>query len=231
MIPENRPRPRRSPLRDNGLSIALLSCFLLLWGLQAVAGHRVWLDELRAHGDPVERSLGAYLSSPHFWQATSENWESEFLQMAVYVVFTIFLFQRGSSESKDPDEREAKVDRKPDPARPGAPAVLRRGGLGARLYSHSLTLAFLVLFLGAFVTHGVSGALEHDEEQRLHRTEPSHRERPYVFSSKFWFESLQNWQSEFLAVLSMVILSIHLRQRGSPESKPVDAAHDQTGAE
>jgi hypothetical protein len=156
-----------------------------------------------------------------------ENWESEFLQMAVYVLLTVFLYQKGSSESKDPDEK-AEVDREPDPRRPGAPWPVRRGGMILSLYRNSLGIALSALFLLSFVLHAVGGAGEFNEERAQHGSEPLTVVQ-YLGTSRFWFESLQNWQSEFLSIGVMVVLSIFLRQQGSPESKPVDAAHGETG--
>ena len=170
-----------------------------------------------------------YLRSGEFLSATMENWESEFLQMAVYVAFTIFLFQRGSSESKGLDGPE-KVDRKPSASRPHAPWPVRRGGLALAVYQHSLTLAFVVLFLGSFALHAV-GSLRATHEKQIERSEPPIAAGEYWTGPRFWFEAFQNWQSEFLAIGSMVVLSIFLRQRGSPESKPVDAPHHATGGE
>jgi hypothetical protein len=228
MTPKKKPRAgsplgaaRRSVVRDNGLSLVLAACFLAFWAAQAEAGHRVENRD-RAEKGEAAVSFGAYVASPHFWQATSENWESEFLQMGVYVLFTVFLFQRGSAESKDPDKPAESVDREPDPQDPRAPAMVRRGGFSLKLYSSSLTLAFVALFLVAWLVHALSGARLFQQEHGAPLTE-------YLRSSQFWFESFQNWQSEFLAVLSMVVLSIFLRQKGSPESKPVDAPHSKTG--
>jgi hypothetical protein len=169
-----------------------------------------------------------YLASPHFLEAVFENWESEFLQMAAYVILTIFLFQRGSSESKDPDHREA-VDEDPRTSTsPDVPAVVRRGGWRLALYEHSLSIALVLLFAVSFVGHAWAG-LAHYNEDRLAHGDAAVGLAAYVGSARFWFESLQNWQSEFLAVLSIVVLSIFLRQRGSPESKPVAAPHFETG--
>ena len=159
-----------------------------------------------------------------------ENWESEFLQMGAYVLFTVFLFQRGSSESKSPDEEEA-VDRDPrlESDKRQAPWPVRRGGWVLRLYEHSLGIAFAFLFLMSFTLHAVGGAEAYNEERSLHGAAPIGT-LDYVVSSRFWFESFQNWQSEFLAIWSMVVLSIFLRQRGSPESKRVAAPHSETGS-
>jgi hypothetical protein len=169
-----------------------------------------------------------YLKSPAFLEATAENWESEFFQMAFYVVLTVFLYQKGSSESKDPEKKE-EVDREPDPQRKGAPWPVRKGGLVLHVYKNSLALALFGLFLVSFAMHAVGGAGEYNEDQRAHGKTGDMTALAYLGTSRFWFESLQNWQSEFLAVLAIVVLSIWLRQAGSPESKPVDAAHGETG--
>ena len=218
-------------LRDNGLSIVLGLLFLVFtWG-QAVAGHRTHNDEQREHGQP-EIEFVSYLRTPHFVEALTENWESEFLQGFFYVVLTAFLFQRGSSESKDPDEEEA-VDEDPAKARnrADAPGPVKRGGLALTLYKHSLSLAFLLLFLVSLVGHAASGARDYNEEQLAHGSGHQSTTLDYMSQSRFWFESFQNWQSEFLALFAMVVLSIFLRQYGSPESKPVAAPHSKTGTE
>ena len=216
--------------RDNGLSIVLLALFIASLVGQTLAGHRHYNDEQRDHGQqPV--SYGEYLSSPEFLEVTMENWESEFLQMGAYVFLTAFLFQRGSAESKDPDRKQEPVDRKPDPRREGAPGPVRRGGVALALYGNSLGLTFALLFLVSLLLHAVGGAGEYNDEQRTHG-QPGHVSvLQYLGTSRFWFESLQNWQSEFLAIAAMVIFTIFLRQHGSPESKPVDAPHSQTGTE
>ena len=219
-----------SLLRDNGLSLTLIALFLAFWVGQALAGQRHYNEEQQEHGQRAV-SLSEYLKSSDFLEATTENWESEFLQMGAYVLLTCFLFQRGSSESKKPDEAEA-VDRDPRQAqaKPDAPWPVRRGGWVLRVYSHSLSLAFVLLFLASFLLHAMAGTHARNEEALLHGDhEISMLE--YMHDAQFWFESFQNWQSEFLAIAAMVILSIFLRQRGSPESKPVDAPHSQTGSE
>jgi hypothetical protein len=213
--------------RNNGLSLVLFAMFALTLAGQSLVGHRHENEEREEHGKPAQ-SYGEYVASPAFLEATMENWESEFLQMAVYVLLTVFLFQKGSSESKDPEER-AEVDHLPDPKRKGAPWPVRKGGVVLSLYKNSLGLALALLFLVSFVLHAVGGAGEYNEEQASHGGTPV-SVLGYLGTSRFWFESLQNWQSEFLAILSMVVLSIFLRQHGSPESKPVDAANDETGS-
>jgi hypothetical protein len=217
-------------LRDNGLSITLLSLFLLFWVGQSLTGLHQYNEEQAEHGAPTV-TLGAYLRTGHFIEATAENWESEFLQMAAYVLFTVFLYQRGSSESKKIGESEA-VDRDPRRSRnkADAPWPVRRGGWILRLYSCSLSLALFLLFAASFALHAWGGAHEYNENQLAHGGAPV-SVLQYLATAQFWFESFQNWQSEFLAIAAMVLLSVFLRQRGSPESKPVDAPHEQTGSE
>lgn len=216
--------------RRNGLSIVFGALFLLLLAGQVLTGERQFNEERELHGEPP-LPLSVYLGSGHFLEATAENWESEFLQMAAYVFLTVWLFQRGSAESKSPDEPE-EVDRDPrlaDGKRlADAPWPVKRGGWVLRVYEHSLSLAFLLLFLLAFAAHAWGGLRLHNDEALAHGQAPQTLAH-YLASSQFWFESLQNWQSEFLAILGMVVLSIFLRERGSPESKPVDAPHARTG--
>ena len=213
--------------KRNGLSVTLFVLFLVALVGQSMSGHRQYNEEQSSHGQPPA-SYGTYIFTPDFLEATAENWESEFLQMAMYVILTVFLFQKGSSESKDPDKKE-EVDRAPDPRRRDAPGPVQRGGFALALYKNSLSLALLVLFLVSFVLHAVGGAGRYNENQSMHGNPESLGVIAYMGTSQFWFESFQNWQSEFLAVLAIVVLSIFLRQQGSPESKPVDAPHDETG--
>jgi hypothetical protein len=213
---------------ENGLSIVLFSCFLAFWASQALTGHRQHNEDLKEHGQS-SIPLSDYLRSYHFLEATAENWESEFLQMFAYVLFTVFLYQKGSSESKKPREPEA-VDREAKRSSKNVPWPVRKGGVILKLYENSLSLTFLLLFLIAFSLHATAGARLYSEEQQLHGSPPVSVTQ-YLGTSRFWFEALQNWQSEFLAIGSMVILSIFLRQKGSPESKPVDSPHVQTGTD
>ena len=220
----------RRIFRENGLSLTLLAVFLALLVAQALAGQHELNAERIEHGN-APLALPEYLRTGHFVEATTENWESEFLQMAAYVLLTVVLFQKGSSESKKPDGKE-EVDRDPRQARgkrlAEAPGPVRRGGWALRLYEYSLSIAFLLLFAASFVGHAIGGARALSDEQLAHGG-PEVGVLDYIQGSQFWFESFQNWQSEFLAIAAMVLLSIHLRQRGSPESKPVDAPHSQTG--
>jgi hypothetical protein len=216
--------------KNNGLSITLLCLFLVFLVAQSFTGWREEVNELRSHVLPPI-SYFEYLASGSFLEATMENWESEFLQMFIYVVFTVHLYQRGSAESKDPDKSES-VDRDPrkSPRKPDAPAAVRAGGWRLKVYEYSLSLALFALFAVSFVLHAVGGAHSYNEEQQRHG-EAAITTMQYLATSRFWFESFQNWQSEFLAIGTMVLLSIFLRQRGSPESKPVDAPHSQTGSD
>jgi hypothetical protein len=220
----------RAVLRDNSLALATFSLFVLCLAGQTLTGHRHFNEEQREHGGP-SLTLVEYLRSGHYLEATAENWESEFLQMAMYVVLTAMLFQKGSSESKKLDEREA-FDRDPRLARNkrDAPWPVRRGGWMLKVYENSLSLAFLLLFLISFGLHAIGGASAYNEEQLQHGGD-SVSVLEYLATSQFWFESFQNWQSEFLSLVAMVVLSIFLRQRGSPESKRVDAPHSQTGSD
>lgn len=213
-------------LRNNGLSIVLSFLFLGTWAGLALVGWHHENEKRRLHGE-TKQPFKEYLVSFEFGEATFENWESEFFQMGLYVILTAYLYQKGSSESKDPDRTEG-VDRRPNAGMFGVPAPVRKGGWIKGLYSHSLSIAFFLLFMGALIGHWVTGANTYNAELRQlgHNPIPVYS---YITTSRFWFESLQNWQSEFLAVLSIVVLSIWLRERGSPESKPVDAAHSSTG--
>jgi len=214
---------------EHGLSIVWLGLFLAFMLGQTIFGQLEYNDDQREHGRP-EVTFVEYLGTPHFMEATFENWESEFLQMFLFVTLTIFLYQKGSAESKKLYQKEA-VDRDPRNSKnkEDAPWPVRRGGVILRIYENSLSLAFLILFLACFILHAASGARNYNEEQRDHGGTRQVTTLQYLGTARFWFESFQNWQSEFLAVGSMVLLSIWLRQRGSPESKPVDAPHEQTG--
>jgi len=217
-------------LHSNGLSIVLTGLFLFAWGGQVWTGLLVHNEDQAQHGRQLE-TLGSYLGSGHFGEATFENWESEFLQMALYVVLTVFLFQRGSAESKSPDGEPEAVDEDPRSARNrrDAPWPVRRGGPWLSLYENSLGLAFTLLFLLSMVFHARTGLIEFNAE-RLEHGQPAVELLAYAVSAQFWFESFQNWQSEFLSLAGMVVLTIFLRQRGSPESKPVATPTWRTGA-
>lgn len=218
-------KTKHSFFKKNGLSIVLLTLMVLSLTAQFLTGHAEWNEELQQAGRPT-LTAAQYFTSGHFIQATFENWESEFLQMALYVMLTVKLYQVGSSESKDPDKKE-EVDREPQPST-DTPWPVRKGGLWLTLYSYSLSIIFTVLFLISFFLH-FCGSLKNHNEEQVARGLPTDDWQTYISSARFWFESFQNWQSEFLAVASIVLLSIWFRHKGSPESKPVDASYEETG--
>ena len=214
--------------RNNGLSLVLFALFFFSLIGQYLTGWKEYNDDQKAHNQPPVSAV-EYLGEGHFIEAVFENWESEFLQMGMYIVLTIFLYQKGSSESKTPGTTE-RVDVIPDKdlLDKNAPSPVKRGGLALKIYQNSLSLVFFLLFFISFVLHGVGGAEVYNEDQSEHN-QPQVTTVEYMTTSRFWFESFQNWQSEFLSIGAMIVLSIFLRQKGSPESKPVDAAHSDTG--
>jgi hypothetical protein len=202
--------------------------FLVLLGGQILTGWREHDNDARTHHQHGI-GLGRYLTTGHFYEATFENWESEFLQAAAYIVLTIWFVQRGSAESKDPSGDAADEDPRLHHDDADAPWPVRRGGVWLRLYENSLLVAFVVLFLGAIVGHAFGGTAEYNSEARQHG-EATISTLAFVRTSSFWFQSFQNWQSEFLAVGCIVGLTVVLRQRGSAESKPVAAPDTATGS-
>jgi hypothetical protein len=212
------------------LLLVNLALFLLFLVGLLLTGHAHENAELADHGQPAQ-SLAEYAVSASFGEAVFENWESEFLQMGMYVLLTAYLLQKGSAESRplngpvpqDEDPRQHRNDRDaPWPVRRGSPLVLR-------LYENSLAIAFGLVFLLSIWLHAVTGARAYSEQQELHGAEAATTWQ-YVRTSQFWYESFQNWQSEFLAVAAIVGGSIYLRQRRSAQSKPVHAPHSETGA-
>jgi hypothetical protein len=215
-------------LRDDSLSLTMLGIFMVLLVSQSIAGWRVSNADDAEHRQPTQ-NYGRYLRSGHFAEATFENWESEFLQMGAYVLFTAFLIQRGSPESKKPDGDPTDADPRESADDPSAPWPVRRGGLVLKLYEHSLSSVLLLLFLLSFTGHLLGGHAEYNQQQMAHGEAPVSL-WSFLTSAQFWFQSFQNWQSEFLAVFSLSVLAIFLRERGSPESKPVAAPHAETGS-
>jgi len=213
--------------RRNALSLACFAIFVILLIAQSLTGWRVEVADAIQHGESGF-SYWHYLTTGHFAEATLENWESEFLQMGAFVLLTVFLLQRGSGESK----QEHDDPRDEDPRRhrddPDAPWPVRRGGAWLTLYENSLLLGFVILFLASLVGHALAGAHEYTSEQHQHG-QLGVSPWQFVRMSEFWFQSFQNWQSEFLAVGTIVVLSVFLRQRGSAESKPVHSPHRKTG--
>jgi hypothetical protein len=218
--------------RDNSLSIFFLAIFLASLAGQAIAGHGQFNhDQLLHHGDPI--SLGRYLTTSQFAADVAENWQSEYLQFTLYIVGTVWLLQRGSPESKPLDQagRESDEDQQVGPhAGPRSPRWARTGGVRTALYENSLLIVMTTIWLGSWLAQSIAGASGYNADQLDHQA-ATVSWLGYLGSSDFWSRTLQNWQSEFLAVGSMAILSVYLRQRGSPESKPVGAPHDATGVE
>jgi hypothetical protein len=212
-------------LYENSLILVVTVLILGTLAGQFVTGWHDYNDELQEMGI-AELTAGQYFQSGHFLEATFENWESEFLQMGLYVVLTIWLRQKGSSESKKLYEEE-EVDREPDPKHKDAPWPVRQGGLVLALYRNSLSIAFFALFLISLWLHAKGGAEVYSIEQVDQGKLPVDTWQ-YMSTARFWFESMQNWQSEFVSIISIVGLSIFLRQYGSPESKPVDAPNSET---
>jgi len=213
-------------LYQNSLSIVFLLLFAGAIVGQVVFGIQEYNKELLENGGTAV-TISEYLTSGHFVESTFENWESEFLQMGLFVWLTIFLRQKGSSESKGCDGPE-EVDREPSPKRKGAPWPVRKGGIWLAVYKHSLTIALFLLFFASFALH-FCGSLNDENLMNSLKGEPQKSPLEYLTDSRFWFESFQNWQSEFLSVFAIIGLSIYLRQKGSSQSKPVDAPHDETG--
>ena len=214
-------------LKNNGLSIVFFVLFVFSIIGQTVTGLKQHNQEMKDEGGQ-QLNLTQYLSSGHFLQSTFENWESEFLQMALFVILTMFLYQKGSSESKDPDKNKEEVDREPNPRRKNAPWPVKKGGWILGIYKHSLCYALGLLFILSFVLHWYGSMKDYNEEQVL-KGLSTESAMQYLGNSRLWFESFQNWESEFLSVFAIIILSIFLREKGSPQSKPVDAPYAETG--
>ena len=219
-------------LRDNSLSIFFLVIFLASLAGQAIAGHGSFNhDQLLHHGDPI--SMGRYLTTSEFAADVAENWQSEYLQFTLYIFGTVWLLQRGSPESKPLDKPGLESDEDQQVgshAGPRSPRWARTGGLRTALYGNSLLIVMTTIWLGSWLAQSIAGASGYNANQLDHQA-ATVSWFSYLGSSDFWSRTLQNWQSEFLAVGSMAILSVYLRQRGSPESKPVGAPHDATGIE
>ena len=219
------PEQKESFISKNSLSIAfLLLAFLSLAG-QAFMGLQQYNDFLADHNHQIV-TLFQYFSTGHFIQATFENWESEFFQMGLFIWFTAFLKQKGSSESKKIGIKE-KVDREPKNHK-NAPWAVQKGGFILSVYKHSLTLSLLLLFLVSFVLHWY-GSNKDFNQIKMMEGKSTESMFAYLSNSRLWFESFQNWQSEFLSVFAIIFLSIYLREFGSPQSKPVDAPNSETG--
>jgi hypothetical protein len=219
-------------LRDNSLGLVFGGLFLVVLAGQAFAGHAQFNQQQLTEGLPPV-TLGRYLTSASFAADVAENWQSEYLQFFLYLILTVFLLQKGSPESKQPgqegleSDREQKVGRYADEK---SPKWARAGGWRTRVFSNSLGLAMGLIFLGSWLAQSIAGVAAFNEEQLGDLHDPVTWSQ-YLLEPDFWNRTLQNWQSELLAVASFAILAIYLRQRGSPQSKPVGTAHSATGIE
>jgi len=218
---------KKSFLYKNSLTIVFFLIFVISLAGQIFTGFKQYNEELK--DDKYQQvTMGEYLKSGHFISATFENWESEFLQMALFVVFSRFLRQEGSSESKKIEDEE-EVDKEPDPNKKDAPWPVQKGGLILSLYKNSLSIVLLLLYLVSFCLHTVGSRMEFNAKQ-MRSGKPTETIIQFLTSSKLWFESFQNWQSEFLSIFAIILLSVYFRQKGSAQSKPVDASLKETGS-
>jgi hypothetical protein len=219
-------------LRDHALSTLFGVLFLLALAGQAFTGFAAYNEQQVSEG-LSEVTLLSYLTSSNFAVDVAENWQSEYLQFALYILLTVWFVQKGSTESKEPgmegpgSDEDAQVGAF---ARPDSPAWARVGGFRRTVFSNSLFAVMLAIFLVSWLAQSVAGQVAFNEEQ-IGSLEVPVTWGQYLVSPDFWNRTLQNWQSEFLAVGSMAVFSVYLRQRGSPESKPVGAPHDETGTE
>jgi uncharacterized protein DUF6766 len=231
----SRPPKHRGPrgfLRDNGLGLFFTVAFVLALVGQAFAGHADFNNQMAA--DQLQQiSLGEYVTTSDFAVDVSENWQSEYLQFFLYVGVTVWLLQRGSPESKELHKAGTESDEAQlvgEHAKESSPKWAKAGGWRRAVYSHSLLLVMGTVFLLSWLVQSITGTAAYNE-QRLRQLQAPLSWTDYLGAADFWNRTLQNWQSELLAVASMAVLSIYLRQRGSPESKPVGAAHGATGVE
>lgn len=217
------------PLRDNALSLAFGAIFMLALAGQSIAGWFENNEQLQQHGLPAE-GFGAFLTSAEFVVDVAENWQSEFLQFFLFIAATIWLVQRGSPESKKPGDEGPDSDEAQlvgPYARPDSPAWAKARGIRQTVYSNSLLIVMGVVFVLSWLAQSLAGTVVMNAENAQHG-QPPITWLQYLATADFWNRTLQNWQSEFLAVGAMIALSIFLRQRGSSESKPVGAPHHQS---
>jgi hypothetical protein len=221
----------KKALRNNGLSLFFGLIFILAVVGQGLTGHALFNEEQVTAG-LEEISLGQYLTSSSFAVDVSENWQSEYLQFLLYIFATVWLVQKGSPESKELDQSGLESDEQQlvgEYSNPNSPAWAKVAGWRRAIFSNSLGTVMGLIFILSWLVQSIAGNSAYNEEQLKNFQQPV-LWTEYLLSPDFWNRTLQNWQSEFLAVGSMVVLSIYLRQRGSPESKPVGSAHDDTGA-
>jgi hypothetical protein len=222
----------RAFLRDNGLSLVFGALFLAAVVFQAIAGHNEYNDEQRQHNSE-QISLSRYVTSARFAAAVLENWQSEYLQFTLFILLTVWFLQRGSPESKEMGKAGGESDEEQkvgDHAEADSPLWARVGGVRTALYSNSLVIVMGLIWIGCWVAQSVSGWTDYNADRLGHHLDVVGYAK-YLTTAEFWERSLQNWQSELLAVGSMAIFAVYLRQRGSPESKPVGSPHEATGVE
>jgi len=222
----------RQFLRKNGLSLGFGALFLGCLVGQALVGHADYNNQQAANGLHLI-GLWRYVLSADFAVDVAENWQSEYLQFVLYVVATVWLLQEGSPESKELDKAgtESDEDQKVgEHAQSDSPRWAAASGLRQALYSRSLAIVLGTAFALSWLAQSIAGVSAYNED-RIRDLEGPFSWGRYVLSADFWNRTLQNWQSEFLALGSMAVFAIYLRQRGSPESKPVGAAHTHTGTE
>ena len=220
----------RAFLRANSLSLFFLVLFVAALAGQSVAGWLDFNDEARDHAADTY-SYGRYVLSSEFGRAVLENWQSEYLQFVLFVLATIWFIQRGSNESKRLEDAGVESDERQlvgPHAGQNSPRWAKVGGWRRTLYSNSLLIVMATLFFGSWFGQSLTGWREYSSYQEEHG-QPAPSWVGYLGRADFWESTLENWQSEFLAVGSMAAFTVYLRQRGSPESKPVGAPHDQTG--
>jgi hypothetical protein len=219
-------------LRENSLGLVFFGLFLIVLALQSVAGHADYNQQQLTEGlEPI--SMGRYLASASFGVDVAENWQSEYLQFFLYIYLTVWLLQKGSPESKELDKagRETDQEQKIGPySTSHSPKWARVRGVRLFLFSNSLGLVMGTIFVLSWLAQSIAGQAAFNEEQLGNLQNPVGWGK-YLTEPDFWNRTLQNWQSELLAVASMAILSIYLRQRGSSQSKPVGSAHTTTGEE
>jgi hypothetical protein len=219
-------------LRENSLGLVFGALFLIVLAGEAIAGHADFNQQQLTDGLPTI-SFARYLSSASFGADVAENWQSEYLQFFLYIFLTVWLLQKGSPESKSLDQPglESDEDQKVGPyADENSPKWARVAGLRRTVFSNSLGLVMGAIFLASWLAQSIAGVASFDEQQLADLQDPVSWHE-YLLEPDFWNRTLQNWQSELLAVASMAILAIYLRQRGSPQSKPVGTAHTATGVE
>jgi uncharacterized protein DUF6766 len=219
-------------LRENSLGLAFGALFLIVLVGEAFAGHGAFNQQQITDGLP-EVSLGRYVTSASFGADVAENWQSEYLQFSLYILLTVWLLQKGSPESKGLDQpgRESDQEQKiGEYADENSPKWAKKRGWRLALFSNSLGIVMGLIFLGSWLAQSIAGVAAFNERQLADLQDPVSWGR-YLAEPDFWNRTLQNWQSELLAVASMAILAIYLRQRGSSQSKPVGTAHEATGVE